>query len=121
MFTAVIVIVSMGSFVVTVQTKVSAPQPQYGTLVDASRSFLAVKCIPGCSLHVHDADGDIDRSFRDFASWDTVLPLSTLPLSWPCSFGRFTFEHRFLLLLGLGVYGVGGFWFRGTSSDNLSV
>ena len=92
---------------VTVQTKVSALKPQYGADSDASRSFSVVKCASSSFSCAHDANDRVDHSFRDFASWGTVSLLSTSLPSWLCSSKRFTSEHRFLSLLGLGVYGVG--------------
>ena len=117
-FTAVIVIVSLGSFVVTVQTKVSTLQPQYSANADPSCSSLGVKCASSCFPYAYDADQNIDRSSRDFASWGTVSPPLMSPLWWPCSSRRFTSGHRFLSPLGHGVYGVGDILSRETWSDN---
>ena len=66
---------------VTVQTKVGTLQFQYSANSDAYCSFLVVKCASSCLPRVHTADDHIDHSFRDFASWGTVLPLSMLLLS----------------------------------------
>ena len=67
-FTAVIVIISLGSFVVTVQTKVSALSPEHGMNTDTSQSFLVVKCTRSYLSCDCNTDDDIDRSSRGFAS-----------------------------------------------------